>query len=133
MHLSRRLNPPSTYSHGVSRRQVAPTRTALDALEVLGSQIRLGRHNKKWTAADLATRVGVGPRTITAIERGAPGVAIGTVLSAASLVGVPLFGAEGVELARLRRRGEERVALLPSREYPSRATGADGNDDALDF
>lgn len=117
----------------MARRQVAPTRPALDALAVLGAQIRLGRHNKKWTAADLATRVGVGPRTITAVERGAPGVAIGTVLSAASLVGVPLFGADGVELARLRRRGEEHIALLPSREYPPRSTATDDSDDALDF
>ncbi|WP_066902543.1 helix-turn-helix transcriptional regulator [Millisia brevis] len=117
----------------MARRQAAPTRLALDALAVLGAQIRIGRHDKNWTAADLATRVGVGPRTITAIERGAPGVAIGTVLSAASLVGVPLFGADGVELARLRRRGEERVALLPSREYPPRSTTADDDDDALNF
>lgn len=117
----------------MSKRIVAPTRAAGDALAVLGAQIRLARHEKNWTAAELGKRIGVGPRTVTAIERGAPGVAIGTVLSAASVLGVPLFGATvDDELARLRRRGEERIALIPSREYQPRSTPAD-DDDALDF
>ncbi|MET9326728.1 helix-turn-helix transcriptional regulator [Tsukamurella sp. NPDC003166] len=116
----------------MAKRPVSPTRVASDALTLLGSQIRIGRHAKNWTAADLGDRLGVGPRTVTAIERGAPGTAIGTVLSAASLVGVPLFGATDDELAQLRRRGEERVALLPSREYQPRST-TDSRDDDLDF
>ncbi len=106
------------------------TRAAADALAVLGAQVRVGRHARNWTAADLAARIGVSPRTVTAIEKGSPGVAVGTVLNAAAVVGVPLFGATGAELARLRRRGEERVALLPSREYHPRH---DRDDDGLDF
>jgi transcriptional regulator with XRE-family HTH domain len=112
------------------KREIAPTRAAADALSVLGAQIRLARHDKNWTAADLAARVGVGPRTITAIEGGAPGVAVGTVFSTASVVGVPLFAASDDELARLRRRGQERVALIPAREYRPRSRG---DDDGLDF
>lgn len=111
----------------MSKKTIVPNRVASDALAVLGAQIRVARHDKKWTASGLGRRIGVGPRTITAIERGAPGVAIGTVLTAAAVLGVPLFGAEGFELARLRRRGEERVALLPSREYHPRST-LDDND-----
>lgn len=114
------------------KRVVAPSRAAADALAVLGAQIRLARHNKNWTAAELGMRIAVGARTVTAIERGAPGVAIGTVLTAASVLGIPLFGAEDEELARLRRRGEERIALIPSREYQPRSTPA-GDDDDLDF
>lgn len=117
----------------MSKRVVAPSRAAADALAVLGAQIRLARHEKNWTAAELGMRIGVGARTVTAIERGAPGVAIGTVLSAASMLSIPLFGAEDDELARLRRRGEERIALIPSREYQSRSTPAGGDDDDLDF
>ena len=117
----------------MARRRIAPTRAAGDALAVLGTQIRLARHAKNWTAEDLGSRIGAGARTITAIERGAPGVAIGTVLSAAAVLGVPLFGADSDELARLRRRGEERVALLPSREYQPRSTSSGGDDAALDF
>ena len=116
----------------MARRVIAPTRAASDALAVLGTQLRLARHQRKWTAEDLGERVGVGPRTITAMERGAPGVAIGTVFSAATVLGVPLFGADDDELARMRRRGEERIALIPSREYHERAA-AGGGDDALDF
>jgi transcriptional regulator with XRE-family HTH domain len=114
----------------VAKSEVVPTRTAGDALAVLAAQVRLARHHKNWTAADLGARIGVSARTITSIERGSPGVAIGTVLSAASVAGVPLFGASGEELARLRRRGEERVALIPTREYQPRS-GADT--DGLDF
>ncbi len=112
------------------KREIAPTRGAADALSVLGAQIRLARHDKNWSAGDLAARIGVGPRTITAIERGAPGVAVGTVFSAASIVGVPLFAASDDELARLRRRAQERVALIPAREYRPRSKG---DDDGLDF
>lgn len=114
----------------VAKREIAPTRVAADALAVLGTQIRLARHQKKWTLADLAARVGSNPRTISSIEKGAPGVAVGTVLSAASIVGVPLFGVGDDELARLRRRGEECVALIPSREYRPQSAG---DDDDLDF
>lgn len=116
----------------MAKRVIAPTRAATDALVVLGTQLRVARHERNWTAADLGMRIGAGPRTITAIECGAPGVSIGTVFSAASVLGVPLFGADDDELARLRRRGEERVALLPSREYQPRQKGARA-DDALDF
>lgn len=112
------------------KREVAPTRVAADALAVLGTQIRLARHENNWTAAELAARVGVGPRTVTAVEKGSPGVAVGTVFSAASVVGIPLFGASDDELVRLRRRGEERIALIPSREHRPRSTG---DDDGLDF
>lgn len=117
----------------MAKRVIAPTRAATDALVVLGSQLRLARHQRNWTAEDLGERVGVGPRTITAMERGAPGVAIGTVFSVATVLGVPLFGAEDDELARMRRRGEERIALIPSREHQPRSTSADGGRDALDF
>jgi transcriptional regulator with XRE-family HTH domain len=113
----------------MTKSAIAPTRTATDALAVLGAQIRLARHEKNWTAAELGVRIGAGRHTVTAIERGEPGVAIGTVFSAASVLGVALFGADDHELARLRRRGEERVALLPSREYQPRSIQADGDDD----
>ena len=114
----------------MAKREVAPTRAAGDALAVLAAQVRLARHHRNWTAADLGARIGVSARTITSIEKGSPGVAIGTVLSAAAVAGVPLFGASGEELARLRRRGEERVALIPSREYQPRSRG---ESDGLDF
>ncbi|HEY5857356.1 MAG TPA: helix-turn-helix transcriptional regulator [Aldersonia sp.] len=73
----------------MAKREIAATRAAADALAVIGAHVRLARHEKNWTAADLGARVGASARTITAIEKGSPGVAVGTVLSAASVVGVP--------------------------------------------
>lgn len=101
---------------------------ARDAIAVLGRQIRLARHERNWTAAELAARVGVSPKTILAVESGATGTAIGTVLNAAVLVGLPLFGVDDqAELARMRRRGEERLALIPSRVYHPRTGSPDAD------
>lgn len=107
---------------------------ARDALAVLGTQIRLARRDRGWTAAELASRLGVSPPTVHAIESGAPGTAIGTVFNAALLVGVPLFGVDDwAELARMRRRGEERLALIPSRVHGSADTRDEDTGDAFDF
>lgn len=99
----------------MSRRGVAVSRASADALRVLGNQIRLARHARGWTIADLAARTDASRRTIANIESGAPTVAIGTVFNAAFTVGVNLFGLEGPELARARRQGEDTLALLPSK------------------
>ena len=97
------------------RRDVAVSRAAADALKVLGQQIREARTARRWTLVDTAYRLGVDRRTVSSIEVGSPRVAIGTVFTAAALVGVDLFGLSGLELARARRRGEETLALLPER------------------
>jgi transcriptional regulator with XRE-family HTH domain len=88
---------------------------AEQVLHILGDRIRIGRHAKGWTAANLGARLGVTARTVSAIESGSPGVAIGTVLNAAALTGVDLISPNAEELARIRRRGEDLVALLPAR------------------
>jgi transcriptional regulator with XRE-family HTH domain len=85
------------------------------ALAVLGSQIAIARRELGWTAADLSARLGVNPQLVTRIERGSPGTAIGTVLEAAVLCGVPLFDRDPSELGDLARRQSDRLALLPSR------------------
>jgi transcriptional regulator with XRE-family HTH domain len=94
---------------------------------VLGQQVKAGRIARNWTAAELAERIGVDRRTVAAIEAGDPGVSLGNALNAADIVGVPLFGAEDrAELARLRREGRDRLALLPTRvDKPRRRTEPD--------
>ena len=99
----------------MSKINVAVSRAARDALGVLGNQIRLGRYARGWTIAEMAARLGVNPRTASALEAGAPTVSIGTVFNAAVLVGVDLFGLTGSDLARARRAGEETLALLPEK------------------
>lgn len=98
-----------------SKHPLSVSRASADALEVLGNQIKLARHVKGWTIAELAGRLAVNPRTVTKIESGAPSVSIGTVFDAAFVVGVNLFGLSGADLARARRLGEETLALLPEK------------------
>lgn len=114
----------------MSRRVVAVSRASADALVVLGNQVKLARHARGWTIADLAARLGINPRTVAHIESGSPTVAIGTVFNAAFTVGVNLFGLEGPELARARRQGEDTLALLPSKV---RKPAARKDDDDLAF
>ena len=100
----------------MARIRVSPRRGAADAAAVLGQQVRVARVARKWTATELAERIGVDRRTVAAIEAGSPSVSLGNAFNAADILGVPLFGAEDrAELARLRREGRERLALLPTR------------------
>jgi len=112
----------------VSKRQIDPKPEAAEAIAILGQQIRQGRLRKGWTMASLAARTGVSTQTIAAIEGGSPGTSIANVFNAAVIVGVHLFGAERDELVALRRRGDEVIALLPSRVVPER-----GDDAVPDF
>ena len=90
-----------------------------EALELLGASIRAGRLRRRWTIRDLAERVGVSHVTITKVERGDPGVALGTALEAATLVGLPLFHPDADTRARELERRRTELALLPSRARES--------------
>lgn len=99
-----------------------------DALSVWGQLIKRGRLDRTWTAKDLAARANVSEQTVLAAEAGHRGTAVGTMMDLADLVGVPIFGIEDrSELAIRRRRGEEMLALLPSRVR--RPKGGTINDD----
>ncbi len=63
----------------------------VDATAVLGAQIRAGRLERAWTLSALAKRAQISTPTLKKAERGDPGVAVGTMLQLAALVGVPLF------------------------------------------
>ncbi|WP_426565344.1 helix-turn-helix transcriptional regulator [Angustibacter sp. McL0619] len=110
------------------KRAVAVSRASRDALAVLGSQVKKARLVRGWTQAELAGRIGVDARTLSAVEAGSPNVAIGTAFNAAFTAGVNLFGLDGDELALARRRGEETLALLPKQARAARAS-QDGDDD----
>lgn len=87
-----------------------------DALSVWGQLIRRGRLDRAWTAKDLAARANVSEQTVLSAEAGNRGTAVGTMMDLADLVGVPIFGIEDrAEIAIRRQRGEEMLALLPSR------------------
>lgn len=96
------------------------------ALDLLGAQVAIARRELGWTAADLAERLGVTAALVARIEKGAPGTAIGTVLEAAIVCGVPLFGVDPGDLGDLAERQRDRLALLPARV---RSAAADLDDD----
>ena len=88
----------------------------LDALRALGAQVAAGRRRLGWTAAELGERIGASKALVSRIEKGAPGVSIGTALEAAVVCGVPLFGA--TDPGAMRHVADDldaRLALLPAR------------------
>ena len=77
----------------------------IEAAELLGTQIRIGRLERRWTIQELAERVGVSVVTLRKIERGDPSVGLGVSFEAATLTGVPLFYEERSRLATGARTG----------------------------
>ena len=96
------------------------SRATLEALRLLGAQIRLARKQRGLTEADLAARIGIARSTLQAIEKGEPGVEIGLAFEAATLVGVPLFDPEAATLAPHIARIEDTLTLMPSSVRPRR-------------
>ena len=103
----------------------ALSRASVEALELLGGAIRVGRLRRGWTVEELAARVGVSRPTIAKIERGDSGVAIGTAFEAAHLVGVPLFADIADVRDQYRQRKQAELALLPASVRPRREVSDD--------
>lgn len=110
----------------MSKRTVPLRPHVQDALTVWGQLIRRGRLDRGWTGKDLAARANVSEQTLYAAEAGSQGTAVGTMIDLADLVGVPLFGIDDrSELAIRRQRGEEMLALLPSRVRQQKSRNID--------
>jgi transcriptional regulator with XRE-family HTH domain len=103
------MNRPRTYSP-----------YATEAAQLLGEQIRIARRERRWSQRELAERAGITPGTLIKIERGDPGVRLGTAFEAAALTGVPLFHADRSRLTLDLDRTRARSALLPERIRPRR-------------
>jgi transcriptional regulator with XRE-family HTH domain len=84
-----------------------------EALRLLGASVKTYRLRHGWSIDELARRVGVSHPTIIKIERADPTVAIGTVIEAATLFGVPLFDADPVVRARHEAGLRTELLLLP--------------------
>ncbi len=85
----------------------------VEALVLLGKQVRLGRKQRRMSEVDLAARVGIARSTLQLIEKGDPRVEIGLAFEAATIAGVPLFIPEGSSLVREGERVDDKLALLP--------------------
>lgn len=84
----------------------------LEAIELLGEQIRIGRRARRWTQADLAERAGIGIRTLNRVENGDPRVTLGTAFELAALTGVALFQADRERLSMDLDRTRAQSAVL---------------------
>jgi transcriptional regulator with XRE-family HTH domain len=104
-------------------RSVSPATTV--ALDILAAAIRAARLRRGWTVRELAERVGVSHPTIAKVERGDPTVAVGTMLEAATLVGVPLFDADPADRDRYGAQKRAELALLPAAARPRRTVDDD--------
>jgi len=96
-----------------------------EALEILSSGIRVARRRRGWTLRQLAERVGVSAPTMVKVERGDPTVAVGTILEAAAIVGLPLFDDAAGVRQRYRSHKNAELALLPDRVRPRRSVDDD--------
>ena len=97
------------------RKARAPSRHVTEVLTLLGLQIATARRERRMPAAELAERAGISRDTLHSVERGAPGVAIGTVFEVAALLGVPLFTDDAERLPLFVARARDRLSLLPAR------------------
>ena len=96
-------------------KQRAYSRYALEAVTLLGEQIKLGRKNRKWSENNLAERAGIARATLQKIENGKMSCAIGLVFEVAAIVNVNLFEPEKLPLSRHLEQTRDKIALLPKR------------------
>jgi ribosome-binding protein aMBF1 (putative translation factor) len=115
--------PDAGYSFVMARAK-AYSRATRETAHLLGTQVRHGRLQRRWTLEDLSSRVGVSVVTMRKVERGDLGVALGTALEAANLVGVALYADPERRTAELRRV-EDNLALLPMAARPDRRVDDD--------
>lgn len=92
----------------------SPTKTAL---LLLGQLIKTARQQRSMSQRELAERLGVSRQTVMAIETGKPNVAVGTVLEAAHIVGVPLLSDDKAALTQWQATLTGFKALLPERVH----------------
>jgi transcriptional regulator with XRE-family HTH domain len=85
------------------------------ALKTLGEMIKAARKSQSVPQRLLAERLGISVKTVTKIEKGQAGVAIGTVFEAADILGVPLLSSDPNHLQQWHKTLLEFNAILPNR------------------
>ncbi|MBC8425903.1 helix-turn-helix transcriptional regulator [bacterium] len=86
-----------------------------EAAALLGRLIRLERKTRRWTASDLAERIGVSLVTLRRIENGDLSCSVGLVFEAAAVVGIPLFDSDRTPLATTLDRVTDTLSLMPQK------------------
>ncbi len=88
---------------------------AIEAVILLGEQIKLGRKLRKWSEKNLAERAGISRATLQKIESGEMSCSIGLVFEVAALAAVNLFEQDKLPLSRHLEQTRDKIALLPKR------------------
>lgn len=90
------------------------SRYSKEAAILFGKHIQLSRKERALTELDLADRAGISRLTLRKIEKGDPKCELGLYFEVATLVGVPLFGADSLStLSPHIERVNDKLALLP--------------------
>lgn len=91
------------------------SRYSSDAVQLIGSLIKVARKERKLTAQELSERAGISRGLLQRIEKGDLNCKIGAVFEAASIVGVKLFEAEETSstLKKYIHQTEYTLTLLP--------------------
>lgn len=89
--------------------------TSRTVLAILCQLIKSARLERGISQQELAERVGISRHTVMAIEKADPKVAIGAVLEAAAILGVPLLAEDRDDLNRLATTVSNIASLLPAR------------------
>lgn len=61
---------------------------AAERTKQLGQRVRLARTRRSWTIAEVAAKAGINRNTLSALERGKPGVAIGAYVTVLWVLGL---------------------------------------------
>ena len=97
------------------KKQRTYSKYAMEAVLLLGQQIKLGRKKRKWSEQNLADRAGISRATLQKIEAGQMSPSIGLVFEVAALVGITLFEQDNQWLATRLDLTRSKIALLPKR------------------
>lgn len=102
-----------------------PARAAEQVIQ-LGQRIRIARIRRGWSVADLASKAGINRNTLTALELGRPGTAIGVCITVVWALGLdksvdvvadPDADLHGKALEAARRQARVGRPRKPSDDY----------------
>lgn len=91
------------------------SKATIQTLTVLGELIKAARKARGLSQKALAVRLNISRQTISAIERGEPSVALGSVLEAGYVLGIPLLSDDRKTLSKWQAFLSEFEAILPKK------------------
>ena len=89
------------------------SRYSSDAVQLLGSLIRVARKERKLAMQEVSERADISRGLLQRIEKGDLKCSIGAVFEVAAIVGVKLFDVDETTLSKHIRQNEDKLVLLP--------------------